>query len=174
MALNWSNVTVTLSTLKPWEHNPRQMTKRQAQRLLKSWDTLGQFQTIAIGPDGEVYDGHQRLSALLAAHGTQFDIDARQSDRALNDDERAALTLAANIPAGSWDWDKLSAWNSEAVQAWGLDADTLKSWQSDAANLATMLEVPPDFSPVSVDEQGRLDQKSPITCPLCGGEFVPE
>lgn len=160
MALNWSNVTVTLSTLKPWEHNPRQMTKRQAQRLLKSWDTLGQFQTIAIGPDGEVYDGHQRLSALLAAHGPQFDIDARQSDRALNDDERAALTLAANIPAGSWDWDKLAQWDSEAVQAWGLDAETLKAWNSDAANLATMLQA--DEVAGDADAEPQIDRAAEL------------
>lgn len=31
----------------------------------------------------------------------------------------------------------------------------------------------PDFQPVSQAEQGRLDQKSPITCPHCGQEFVP-
>jgi ParB family transcriptional regulator, chromosome partitioning protein len=172
--MNWTNVTVKLGDLQPWEHNPRTMSKTQAKRLLKSWQTLGQFQTIAIGPAGEVYDGHQRLNALLAAYGAAYEVEARQSERALNDDERAALTLAANIPAGAWDWQALAQWDAEAVKDWGMDAETLATWNSDAANLATMLEVPPDFSPVSVDEQGRLDQKSPITCPLCGGEFVPE
>lgn len=33
--------------------------------------------------------------------------------------------------------------------------------------------VPPDFEPVGIDEQPRLDQKTPITCPHCGMEFVP-
>ena len=32
--------------------------------------------------------------------------------------------------------------------------------------------VPPDFQPVGVEEQGRLDQKQPITCPHCGTEFT--
>lgn len=32
---------------------------------------------------------------------------------------------------------------------------------------------PPNFEPVGSDEQSRLDEKSPITCPHCGGEFVP-
>jgi len=172
--INWQNVTVKLSTLKPWEHNPRTMTKAQAKRLLKSWNELGQFQTIAIGPDGQVYDGHQRLSALLTAYGAAYQIEARQSDRALTDDERQALTLAANIGAGAWNWDVIASWPVKTVTDWGMDADTLKTWNNDSANLATMLEVPPDFSPVSVDEQGRLDQKSPITCPHCGVEFIPE
>lgn len=31
-----------------------------------------------------------------------------------------------------------------------------------------------NFQPVGIDEQGRLDQKKPITCPKCGAEFTPE
>lgn len=31
----------------------------------------------------------------------------------------------------------------------------------------------PDFQPTSIDDQGRLDQKSPITCPHCKMEFTP-
>lgn len=34
--------------------------------------------------------------------------------------------------------------------------------------------IPPDFQPVGVEEQGRLDQKSPIVCPHCKAEFVPK
>jgi len=30
-----------------------------------------------------------------------------------------------------------------------------------------------DFTPGSVEEQGRLDKKNPVTCPECGHEFVP-
>jgi len=30
----------------------------------------------------------------------------------------------------------------------------------------------PDFQPVGIDEQGRLDQKKSVTCPECGHEFV--
>ena len=32
----------------------------------------------------------------------------------------------------------------------------------------------PDFQPVGIDEQPRLDQKKPVTCPECGAEFVPK
>jgi len=32
---------------------------------------------------------------------------------------------------------------------------------------------PPAFAPVSIDEQGRLDQKAAVTCPECGHEFTP-
>jgi hypothetical protein len=139
--MNWQNVTVKLADLQPWEHNPRTMTKRQAQRLLKSWQDLGQFQTIAIGPQGQVYDGHQRLSALLAAHGVAFTVDARQAERELSEDERRYLTTQANLPVGVWNWDALAGWDAAQLQAWGFDDEALRAWNSDAANLATMLNV---------------------------------
>lgn len=30
----------------------------------------------------------------------------------------------------------------------------------------------PDFQPVGMDEQGRLDEKAKVTCPECGHEFA--
>jgi hypothetical protein len=39
--------------------------------------------------------------------------------------------------------------------------------------LAELEVKPPEFEPVGIDEQGRLDQKSPIKCPYCGEEFIP-
>jgi ParB-like chromosome segregation protein Spo0J len=32
----------------------------------------------------------------------------------------------------------------------------------------------PDFTPASLDEQGKLDEKSPIECPNCGHHFRPK
>lgn len=75
MAIEWHNVTRKLGDLRPWSENPRYSTKKQARALLKSWDELGQFQTIAISPTDDVYDGHQRLSALLTVHGAGYEID---------------------------------------------------------------------------------------------------
>jgi ParB family chromosome partitioning protein len=31
----------------------------------------------------------------------------------------------------------------------------------------------PTFAPGSVDDQGRLDERTPITCPECGHSFAP-
>lgn len=154
----WTNVTVPLSSLVPWDKNPRTMTKRQAQRLLKSWAELGQFQTVAIGPGGEVYDGHQRLSALLAAYGGEYAVDARQSDRALDDDERQALTLAANVPAGAWDWNALAAWDTDTLTKWGMDGETLATWYDDAANLREMLGVPDLDNSTETPESGESEE----------------
>ncbi len=139
--ITWTNTTATLGQLKPWALNPRLSTKAQAKRLLKSWEDLGQFQTIAVSPEWDVYDGHQRLSALLTVHGPEHRVDVRQSDRKLTDGEHRELIMMAHVGAvGSWDWEKLKTWDAPELHEWGMDADALKAWQTDAAALATMLE----------------------------------
>ncbi len=51
------------------------------------------------------------------------------------------------------------------------------SSQAVAAMLAKMATdagiTPPDFQPVGIEEQGRLDEKARTTCPECGHEFTP-
>lgn len=91
--LVWAPVRVRIGDVQPWERNPRQMRKEQAKRLLQSWREFGQVQTIAIGPNNEVYDGHQRLSALLAAYGPDYEVLALQASRPLTESERERLTL---------------------------------------------------------------------------------
>ncbi|MCG3145976.1 MAG: hypothetical protein HONDAALG_03752 [Gammaproteobacteria bacterium] len=171
----WTATTIALSKLKPWERNPKRISKAHAARLLDLWERLGQFQTIAIGPAGEVYDGHQRLSVLKAKHGGKYEVQALQSSRALTEKEREELTVAAHVgTTGQFDWDALSGWDAGDLQQWGFDTETLAGWQTDIGALRTMLETTPDFQPVDESEQPRLDQKAPITCPHCGMEFVPE
>ena len=62
--IQWTNVTRKLSDLIPWAMNPRQINEKQAERLEHSFKVFGQVETIAIGPDNQVYNGHQRLKVL--------------------------------------------------------------------------------------------------------------
>lgn len=173
--ITWTPTTIPLRALTPWERNPKRISKTHAARLLELWDELGQFQTIAIGPAGEVYDGHQRLSVLKAAHGGKYEVTALQSSRALSEKEREKLTVAAHVgTTGQFNWEDLSGWDAGDLQRWGFDGELLAGWQTDIGALRTMIETTPDFQPVEESEQPRLDQKAPITCPHCGMEFVPE
>jgi DNA modification methylase len=139
--LVWTNVTVKLGDLKPWSDNPRMSSKAQAKRLLASFDKFGQVQTVAVSPTLDVYDGHQRLSALLTIHGADYAIDARQSSRPLSEQERKELVISLHAGAvGGWDWDKVSGWDAGDLQGWGLDGDLLKSWNNDANNLKELLK----------------------------------
>ena len=175
--LIWSNVQIKLEDLLAWNQNPRFSTKAQAQRLLNSWKQLGQFQTIAIGPpEGDppahpVYDGHQRLSALLTLYDAAYLIDARQASRALDDDERRALTLAANLQTGAWDWDKLAAWPEAQLTEWGMDSAQKSIWDNDALNLRLMIEsnsLVPEFKEY---DESAVDGVETVECPYCGKTF---
>jgi DNA modification methylase len=158
----WKNITVKLGDLKPWADNPRMSTKAQAKRLLQSFDKFGQVQTVAIDPDGNVLDGHQRLSALLTIHGNKYELDARQSNRPLTDAERRELVVSLHAGAvGSWDWDRVSGWDAAELQGWGMDKDLLKSWNNDANNLKELLksEAPTADAEPQVDRAAELLEK---------------
>ena len=173
MSISWTPCTVKLSDLRPWADNPRMSTKKQAQRLLDSWTRFGQVQAIAIGPDNEVYDGHQRLSALLTVHGNGYTVDARRCSRALSDEERRALVVTLHAGAvGSWDWDALSGWDAGELQEWGFDGDTLTNWQKDVTALGTMLQSEgPEFPEY---DESVADGVELCRCPTCGHEHAKE
>lgn len=124
---SWLNTRVRLGDLKPWEHNPRRIGLTQAERLQNSFDEFGQVEALAIGPDGEVYNGHQRLSVLLEKFGPDYEVDARQSNRALTKQERKKLTVYLHRGAtGEWDIDLLKnefEWG-ELIE-WGFDEKEL-------------------------------------------------
>ncbi|MCK4816247.1 ParB N-terminal domain-containing protein, partial [bacterium] len=80
--MKWTNVKRKLSELEPWTRNPRQINASQAKRLQESFDQFGQVETIAIGPDNQIYNGHQRLNVLMEEHGGDYKIECRQSDKA--------------------------------------------------------------------------------------------
>ena len=161
--MNWTNTTVQLKDLKPWDLNPRQSTKKQAKRILESFDKFGQVQVIAIGPNNEVYDGHQRLSALLTIHGPEYKVDARRCDRELTDAERQSLVITLHAGAkGEWDWDMLANWDIAALMDDGMDTDFLKELKSDTKAMEMLFKAnQPETEDVEpeIDKAEELRQK---------------
>lgn len=167
--ITWTNETRKLSQLIPWEHNPRLTRHEQAERMVDSLDTFGQVQTIAIGPDDGIYDGHQRKFVWSAAEqfGPDYEVDVRVSSRELTERERQQLVVYLHKGAtGEWDFDELANWDVEI--------DDLLEWGFSEYDLELATIKIPDFQPVDESEQPRLDQKKPVTCPECGHEFVPK
>ena len=176
--INWTSQPVMLAELEPWGENPKSISKAAAKRLLDYWQRIGQFATIAIGPKNgngkyPVYDGHQRLHVLKAAYGGQFAIDARVSERPLTEDERAEMVVQAHAgTVGNWDWDALAAWDSKALESWGLDSATLGEWQQDTFGLQTLLESG-EVEDVEFKEfdESAADGVEFVECPSCGERF---
>jgi len=159
--VTWTPTTIPLRALTPWERNPKRISKTHAARLLDLWERLGQFQTIAIGPAGEVYDGHQRLSVLKAAHGGKYEVQALQSSRALTEKEREELTVAAHVgTVGQFNWEDLSGWDAGDLQSWGFDGELLAGWQTDIGALRTMLDA--EQAPTGDDPGAQIDKAAEL------------
>ena len=162
--LHWTNERRKLSELRPQPDNPRAIRKAEAARLNESLQQFDQFDTIAVGPDGTVYNGHQRVAVWTKEHGGDFEVDVRVASRALSHDEWRKLTALAHTGAtGDWDWDKIAAWDAGELQSWGFDAETLGRWDDNAANLREMIaaeeEAPTEDPGAQIDRAEELREK---------------
>src|SRR3990167_4426611 len=119
--LIWKNERRKLSELKIWPRNPRRIDTKQAKRLVESIDEFGQVETLAIGPKGEIYNGHQRLKVLMAEQGPDYEVDVRIASRALTEKEREKLVIYLHKgAAGEWDFDILAKeFELEELLDWG-------------------------------------------------------
>ena len=141
----------------------------QAQRdaMRGALNEVGWVQRVIVNRrTGYLLDGHERVWQALQngdAPVPYVEVDL--------DEAEEAYVLATLDPIGAM----------AAADAAKLD-DLLRDVQSGEAGVQAMLAqlaedtgiTPPDFQPVSIDEQGRLDQKAMVKCPECGHEFVPE
>lgn len=106
----------------------------------------------------EIIDGHLRadICADQKVPVLVLDVTAAEADKLL-------ATLDPLAAMAEIDLEALAALG-EGIQFDSSDLDAM---------LAELLGSAPDFQPTSQDGQSRLDEKSPITCPHCGQEFVP-
>jgi ParB-like chromosome segregation protein Spo0J len=143
-----------------WRTHP----KHQADALSGVLSDVGYVQQVVINErSGRLVDGHLRV-ALATQHG-ESSVPAVWVDL---DDGEERLILAT--------LDPLSALaETDAAQLAALLASVSPSDDALAAMLATLARdagiTPPDFGPVGIDEQGRLDQTQMVTCPDCGHVF---
>ena len=140
--LTWTPDVARLDWFELWEHNPKTMTKPRADRLRKSWEEMGQYQTLAVGPNGECYDGHQRVKTLQAAgYAGDYQVRVLRASRPLTDDERARVILDSSVgTVGVLNFDVLAGWDRSLLLNAGFDSTLLAEWNDQSANLALMLE----------------------------------
>ena len=121
-ALAWTTQRVQLRALMPWPRNPRRINEAQSARLLNSFEEFGQVELIAVGPNMEVYNGHQRLKVLAAKHGPDFELEARVCSRELTELEREKLTIYLHRGAtGEFDLEVLlKEFDPIKLNEWGM------------------------------------------------------
>ncbi len=63
-SIQWIEKISRLNDLRPFEQNPRRITKEQFEKLKQSLREDGYHSRIKATPDGRIIGGHQRLRAL--------------------------------------------------------------------------------------------------------------
>lgn len=168
--ITWTNGKARIGDLVDYDKNPVQLSERAAKELAKSLQKFGHIipYTAAAPKNGSktpILDGHQRKRVEMELLGVKPDamVEIRFPDRKLTERERQEAIVRLRKNVGEWDFD---------ILANNFEVDDLKDWGFSEYDLQIAGLQVPDFQPVGVDEQGRLDQKKPVTCPECGHEFV--
>ena len=125
--ITWTNERRKLADLIPWEHNPRVIKKKQAERLVDSVETFGQVETLAIDCDNNILNGHQRYSVLAGQYGMDYEVDVRVASRELTERERQQLTVYLHRgTTGAWDFEELAnSFEFDDLVTWGFSEEEL-------------------------------------------------
>lgn len=151
--------SVPIGRLKANPKNPRVLRDEKFIKLKKSLtdfpDMLNKRPLVGVtDTDGKimVLGGNMRLRALQDLKATEAPVILADT---WTEEQRLEFIIKDNVAFGEHDWDALAnEWDADKLGEWGMD-----------------LPVMPDFNPVPMDEQPRLDEKTPVTCPKCGHEF---
>lgn len=165
-----------LDRFTPQRVNANAHTPRGHAALETSVQADGWIGAQTAAADGEIFDGSDRqdvsvatgFDAAIVVHsdGSRPVIVVRDDIPTATDPRARRLGLAANRVA-----ELNLAWDPAVLGA--LTAPDLAGlWTAD--ELAALLPGSPDFAPVGIEEQGRLDERTPVTCPECGHRFVPK
>jgi hypothetical protein len=160
--ITWTNETRKLSDLVPWPRNPALIKDKQAELLLESLEEFGQVQPLAISPDNEIYDGHQRKNVwgMAEKYGPDFEVDVRVSNRLLTEKEREKLAILLRKGAvGEIDFD---------VLANEFEVDDLLDWGFNERELELDGLMFPEFKEY---DESIADEVEYHECPECGHKW---
>ncbi len=106
--LVWSTERRRLGNLVPHKFNPRLATEKFKQTLTRLLKKFGLVEIPAIDLDGGILAGHQRIAALLALYGPDYEIEVRVPSRRLTESERNEYLLASNRAHADWSYELLA------------------------------------------------------------------
>jgi ParB-like chromosome segregation protein Spo0J len=156
---------VPIEDVIPYARNPRRNEGAVA-KVAASIREFGWRQPIVVDEAMTVIAGHTRL--LAARQLGQAEV-AVHIAAGLTPAQVKAYRLADNrVGEGvEWDAELLALEFGDLAEA---DFDlTLTGFEPEEITAA----LPREFEPGTLNEQGQLDSKSPVTCPNCGAEFHP-
>ena len=159
-------VTRKVDDLIPYARNSRTHSDAQVAQIAASVREFGWTNPVLVDGENGIIAGHGRV---LAARKLGMEEVPCIELAGLSDTQRRAYIIADNKLAlnGGWD-DELLALELGELHAADFDMALLGF---DASELSIKMGMGADFAPGTEEDQSRLDEKSPITCPACGHEF---
>lgn len=105
--LSWTTERRKVDDLVPLKINPRKISKKERDQLLKSLEKFNLVGIPVVNLDGTIISGHQRITALqMLGRGSDL-IDVRIPNRYLSEKEVKEYNLTANTHSGEFDFDIL-------------------------------------------------------------------
>ena len=155
-----------VEALIPYARNSRTHSDEQVAQIAASIREFGFTNPVLVDDEGGIVAGHCRVMAAR-----QIGMTALPTINVgwLSEQQRRAYVIADNQLAmnAGWDAETLQAELADLNGA-EFNMDLLGFGVDD---LAEAMGMGRDFEPGSIEDQGRLDQKKPVTCPNCGHEF---
>lgn len=124
--------TVKIKDIKPNPDNPRTIKDDKFKKLvqsLKDFPEMAAVRPIVVNEDMVVLGGNMRLRAMQEAGWT----DCMVQVVSWSEEKQKEFIIKDNVGYGDWDWDTLAnKWDSEDLEAWGLDVPDLKESSDEA------------------------------------------
>lgn len=158
--------TIAVDLLIPYARNSRTHSDEQVAQIAASIREFGFTNPVLIDGEDGIIAGHGRV---LGARKLGLDsVPCVRLDH-LTETQKRAYIIADNKLAlnAGWDNELLQLELADLHEA-DFDMDLLGFGVDD---LAIAMGMGADFEPGTEDDQGKLDEKKPITCPNCGHEF---
>ncbi len=151
--LSWNTVKVHINDLIEYEHNPRSMSKKDFDKLVRNIKEDGYHQRVIVDTKNMIVGGHSRKKALLAAGFKPSDlIEVLKASRPLSDIEFKRLNIRDNLSFGDFDFD---------ILANNFEIDNLIDWGMDANMF-------PNIEPELEVVEKKKDDENKLKCELCG------
>ena len=163
----YPSLLVDVIAVVPYSRNSRTHSVDQIKQIARSIQEFGFTNPVLLDANRNLIAGHGRLEAARLLNIPQIPAITLPH---LSDAQKQALRIADNRIALSAGWDDaLLHTELGDLRDAGFD---LALTGFDEMELSDMLD-DPGFGPVGSDEQGRLDERAPVTCPHCGHSFSP-
>jgi hypothetical protein len=162
------------------KRNANKGTERGLKALDHSLRQYGAGRSLLVDKHGRIIAGNKTAQAaadiglddviIVHTDGTKL-VAVQRDDLDLEQDKAARELAYADNRVGQLDLDFDVALILQDIEA-GVNLDAL--WRPDELEALVKAASVPDFQPVGVDEQGRLDEKKQVQCPHCQMWFTPK